>query len=455
MEEPKILRCLSITLVVSMALIMSACKPDPEPAGTCTAPSDWFPHAQTPSPNNLADFTSNCHFHRWSWQSFLWLTQRMPEGQLRFETFARPNHLMADGGIPPTFSAAAGAPLKLMPRVAKSDDPTMLGEIAQAGSLGLLIDQNGRAVYYAMYVNDIFYRFVRENRLYDPEILREAPDTLNFPVGALELKAAWKVVENEDDTSGYYTRPAEVARLVEREGSVVVDTTQTVEAIVALVGLHIAGVVKDHPEFIWATFEHHRNAPTLSDKQLGRYLNIDDTTISHAPVSDEPYTFYKAGATFIESNQNNSGEVQFVDAEAQTLGPATNTFLQYAQGGGDQQNRGNVRRLNEDVLDQLEDPVFSNYYLGGAIWLAADNGLEPNSTQQDLITGSTALSNVTMETFTQKVQDQNNCFSCHNTMQRFPPQPDSDVLPLPGKNLNISHILVNQYFQASQREAEQ
>lgn len=421
-------------------------------ASACVAPSTWFPHSQTPAPNDTATFAINCDFHQWSWQSFLWLTQSMPNGELRFETFASPEQLaVPGGGAPPAFSQAAAGPLKLMPRVAKSADPTLLDEINQAGSLGLLIDQNGRAVYYAMYINDIFYNFVRENGLYNPDSLAAAPDTLDFPIGALELKAAWKVVSPGDDTTGYYIRQAEVAKLVEQNGSVVVDPNETIQVTVALVGLHIAGVVKGHPEFIWATFEHQQNAPTLTDAQLAEYLDVNNDSLNTQPVSSQDFTFYKAGATFIESNQNNAGDVQLVDADAQTLTPVSNIFIQYAQGGGNAQNRAHIVELNDSVLGQLQDPVANQYYLGGAIWLNANNGLVPNSTQQDLITGSTDLSNSSIESFTQKVVDQRNCFNCHNTLQRFPPTQGTNVPPLPGKNLNLSHILVNHYFQAAQQ----
>ena len=414
--------------------------------------SEWFPHGQTPQPDDNATFGTNCMFHQWSWQSFLWLTQTMPDGQLRFETFARPSELMpADGTTPPPFAGRSLATrLVFMPRKVKQDEPTMLDEVNQAGSLGLLVNQDERAVYYSMYVNDVFYEFVRENELYDPEKLAATSPTLDFPVGAQELKAAWKIVEDTDDTSGWYTRRATIAELTEEDGVVVVSPTETREVTVALVGLHIAGVVKDHPEFIWATFEHDENAPTLTDRQLAAYLR-SDSGIDDQPVSPHDFTFYAAGTTFENSNQNNAGQLA-LDEPAQTLTPVTNTFIQYAQGGGRASNRANIRSLNASVLSQLDDPVASRYFLGGAIWLNARDGLVPNSTQQDLITGSTDLSNVTMETYTQKVLEQRNCFGCHNTMQRFPPTPGTGVAPLPGLNLNVSHILVNNYFQASQRQ---
>lgn len=438
----------------------AAAKSDAASTSSCTAPAAWFPHDQTPKPNDDADFTTNCDFHQWSWQTFLWLTQTAPDGQLRFEHFARPSILdvPAGGDLPPFDERAEGSTLKLMPRVAKSDDPTMLDLIQQAGSLGLLVDQDQRAVYYSQYLNGTFYEFVRKHGFQDPEKLANASPTLDFPVGAQELKAAWKIVEDGEDTSDFYTREAEIARLVEKDGAVVVDPSKTETVTVALVGLHIAGVVKDHPEFIWATFEHEGNAPTLTDEQLGKYLDTgmskkQQRKFEQSPVSSKSWTFYEAGTPFIRSNQNNAGDVELVDAHAQTLKPVTNAFIQYAQGGGSKVNRSNVTDLNLSVVSQLKDPVFGSYYEGGAIWLGQKNALKPNETQQDLIVGSTDLSNVTMETFTQKVKSQRNCFGCHNTLQRFPEQQGTGVDPLPGLNLNVSHILVNHYFQASQARA--
>ncbi len=420
--------------------------------GPCLAPPNWFPHDKTPKPNDSVVFTENCQFHQWSWQMFLWLTQTTGN-ELRFESFARPTDLFSPSQAAPADFASLGANrmLKLNPRTTKTDDPTMLDEINQAGSDGLLIDQNGRAVYYSMYINDVFYNFVKENNLYDPTALAAFSDSTDFPIGALELKVAWKVVGPNDNTQGMYTRKAEISKLVEKNGTVVIDPTQVEQVTVAMVGFHIAGVTAGHPEFIWATFEHNRNSPTLTDEQLKAYLDVNNNTINNEVVSDTDWTFFKAGSTFIQSNQNNAGKVKITDPNAQTLTPVTNAFLQYAQGGGVQSNRDHIKELNASVLEQLKDPIFSNYYLGGAIWLKEPNALVPNSTQQDLITGSTDLSNVTLETFTQKVNTERNCFSCHNTMQRFPPNPGTGVDPLPGKNVSVSHILVNNYFQRSER----
>lgn len=430
-------------------------KPPTADSGICIAPKEWFPHDSTKKPSDSGAFTTNCEFQQWSWQSFLWLTQTMPNGGLRFETFATPADLAVDKGQLPAFAARnASAPLKLMPRTKKSDDPTLLNEINQAGSQGLLVDQNGRAVYYSMYINDVYYEFVRQNGLYDPATFANAPDTLDFPIGAMELKASWKVVGPGDNVQGFYTRKATINKLTTQNGTVVVDPTQTEEVTVALVGLHIAGVVQGHPEFIWATFEHKNNAPTMSADMLNQMLNLNSDSSIRAfnklPVNDQNWTFYKANTPVGQSNVDNASIVKLTNPTAQTLTPITNAYIQYAQGGGTDENRRNIISMNESVLDQMKDPIWSNYYLGGAIWLKEPNVLVPNSTQQDLITGSKTLSNSTMETFTQKVLSQNNCFQCHNTMQRFPDNPNVNVPPLQGMNLNVSHILVNNYFQRSQ-----
>lgn len=425
-------------------------------ASACTAPAAWFPHSQTPRPDDNANFTSNCDFHQWSVQMFLWLTQTMPDGQLRFEHFARPSALLTPGGgTPPPYDQVAGEAAATMPRVAKSDDPTLLNEVNQAGSLGIMVDPHNRAVYYSMYVNQTFYDFVVDNGLYDPDTFYQASDTMNFPVGSLELKASWKILDDPDGgDQGWYTRWMTISELAEVDGQVVVVPGETETVRVALVGFHVAGVVNQHPEFIWATFEHRDNAPTLTDAQLAAYLDASDPSINQQPVSDQSFTFYRAGTKFVDSNQNNVGLLELTSTADQTLTPITDAFTQYAQGGGSDSNRDNVRNLNQSVHQQLTDPVFGTYDYGGAVWLGANDGLVPNSTLQDLMVGSTALSNVTMETFTQKVLEQNNCFGCHNTMQRFPQQTGTGVKPLPGKNLNVSHILVNNYFQAAQKQTQ-
>src|SRR5262249_12272552 len=48
----------------------------------CAAPAAWFPHATTPEPD-FHQPGSNCEFHQWAWQEFLWLTQPDQNGRIR------------------------------------------------------------------------------------------------------------------------------------------------------------------------------------------------------------------------------------------------------------------------------------------------------------------------------------------------------------------------------------
>ena len=408
----------------------------------CQAPPSWFPPNQTPRPDDSANFNSNCKFHQWSWQMFLWLTQKTgPNGELRFESFPSPQDLFnSQGSKPESFAnRKAYRPLLLSARPLKERPGSSLEEINQAGSNGLLIDQNGRAVYYSQYINKTFYDFVRSKKYYDPTVYLSAPATENFPISSMELKASWKILASGEKFNGY-SREAIINPLIEKDDKVVVDTSRTQKVNVGLVGLHVAGVVKNHPEFIWATFEHMENCPPLpSGTDPG----------SSDPVSDKNWLFYKAKTPAKECNINNANVAVLTDPAKQILAPITQVYLRHLNGGGSASNQANIESLNKSVHSQLKkDSVWKNYYLGGAIWLFP-NTLEPNSNLQGNITGSTKLSNATMETFTQQESFRNNCFQCHNTQVKFPPSSASGVQPLPGKNLNISHILVDGYFRTA------
>lgn len=401
-------------------------------ATVCTAPSDWFTHSATKKPDDCADFGPNCNFHKWSWQMFLWLTQPIgSNGELRFETFAAPSDLFTE--TDKTLSAHADLPkrtvLRMKPRSTKSEGPQDLGEVNQAGSRGMLVHADGRAVYYSQHINDVFYNFIRDNGYNIPTKYMAASPNQNFPVGALELKASWRIVNAP--TPEFYTRTAEIELLVEKDGEILVDPTSIATVTVALVGMHVVGVVKGHPEFIWATFEQKNNAPVLP---VG--------TLPTKPVSSRDWTFYKAGTPKRECNL--SGSRDFVlDESTQKLSPVTNAYLQYACGGGSEENTANIKSLNKSVQAKLKPP-WNNYELIGDTWILP-NTIEPGQSLYPQAVGSSSLSNVTMETFT---QTQGNCFMCHTTLRYT-----GHGVTIPALNMNLSHIMIDGIIQASQKEA--
>lgn len=391
-------------------------------AQTCTAPASWFPHAQTPAPTNGAP-GSDCAFHQWAWQTFLWMTQPVG-GDLRFitQTFT-PGQVFAPGGPLPAAQSVPKQRFTLRPRTSKEVAPKNLGGINQAGDRGVLVDPvTSRAVYYATHLNDVYFNFIRQNNFNDPQALENASPTLNFPVGTLEMKSAWRVVGPGDDTTGVYTTTADIELLTTNAaGKVVVDPTQVVTVKVALVGLHVVGVVENHPEFIWATFEPSSNAPQLP-------ANVPPT--SPNPVSGTASTFYLANTPANQCNVSNAGNVTLTNPTSQALSPVTNVFRQVAWGGGSAADVANIQALNASVHAQLGNEVWTNYNLIGGVWISGT--LQPNvfpAPQQ----GSVRLANTTMETFAQGF---GNCFSCHNT---FPLSEGGANLG--AKNINLSHAL--------------
>ena len=411
----------------------------------CLPQADWFPHANTPPPDS-AGFasSSNCEFHQWSWNAFLWLTQDVG-GQPRFLTM-------------PTDGIGGVADGVLDPLIGRSQQARTVELIDQAGPDGVLVDRKGRAIYYSIHSNDVFGQFIASNNLEDPQALRGFDPQKAFPVDSMTLKAAWKVVQPGEDVSTFYTRQAQIAKLAMRKGKIVA-TADTETQTVALVGFHIGGTVNGHPEMIWATFEHQANAPDLP--QPMEKMQPNDI------VSGKDWTFYQAGTPFKQCNLNAAGSGALtLNAQTQTLSPVTQVCRMVPYGGekpcppgATDCNIPNIMSMNASAQSQLND-VWKNYFEVGAIWFNQLDALQPNCTFQPgsslecvppdkkspLLTGSMRLSNSTIETFTQVQSTQNNCFACHNTTQVISPDPRAQSLP--GLNVNLSHVVINDYFQA-------
>ena len=404
-------------------------------ATTCAAPAEWFPASQTTPPDPNIDFDSFCKFHQWAWQSFLYLTQTEDGGALRFETFPT-NHDVVTG----TRAEASGG-LKLKVRGRKTDDPDdPFDAINQAGRGGVLVDQNGRAVYYSQYVNDAMFDEIVQKSWNDPAILETIPPQTVFATGDVELKVSWKILSGDDDPSGFFARKATIDKLINTDDGIKPDPASQLEVAVALVGFHVVGWVNGHSEAIWATFEHNDNAPDFAANQS-----------PSAPVSDRNWTFYAANTPAIDCNQASTTDMT-LDEATQVLSPVTQACRQYPFGMAadtppDDGNLKAIQELNRSVREQLEaGSTLRNYFEVGAIWTNPQPPpLEPDSSLQDVLVGSTLLSNATIETFTQTVRSENNCFSCHNTEMYNPT--DFKIAPLQGTNLNLSHIILEAYVE--------
>ena len=144
--------------------------------------------------------------------------------------------------------------------------PDVLRSITQAGG-GTLYDLNGKPVYYEVAMNRDQYEFILQNGLYnaDTQATYGASNVIVLPsgpskygqMGALEVKAAWKVLSDAERKSGrFHMVPAILP------GSFVPVT-------VGLVGYHVFLPVSG--QGIWATFAQVDNAPVQGQPATAKY----------------------------------------------------------------------------------------------------------------------------------------------------------------------------------------
>lgn len=271
-------------------------------------------------------------------------------------------------------------------------------------------------------------RIMKANGLTIPS-LEMAIDYLSM---AMEVKASWVPSWVLADKSGYILHKANLPTYTKNtDGSLAVNGNKETE--VALVGMHVVGSVKGHPEMIWSTFEHYKNAPNTTYAYVAK--NGETKYHSDRFISDSHKWLFNNGSMaginkeFARTNKsmnilkvsksnpvttasnvvrlspwgslanNASADInsQMISTNQQVIA-AFNSF--YAQQG----------------IKKSKDPR-SNYILTGSSW--GTDGKFPTYTDKPLtknISGSPAMENATLETFTQSFGTSMNtsgCFSCH------------------------------------------
>ncbi|PXY46543.1 hypothetical protein [Flavobacterium hydrophilum] len=395
-------------------------------ASECLAPANWFTMVnntrQTPPPNegptsvfaNNATVT-NCDFHQWSWQKFLWLTNEV-NGMPSFMTTliqvnADGQRLNPGNGIVLTDTAQASSASDIL------KTPNYPSGVPRSAT-----------VYYSIFMDKLMYTTMLK---YGP-IAKNDPSKvkdITFPVGSLELKTSWVDASVLKDPSSYFTTQGVI---------------NGVKTRVALLGMHVVGVVENHPEFVWATFEHENLAPAYDWSKA--------TPTTDAPVtSTVDYPFFNKSSTATVTNIT-SGNGLYTDVfsvykygvpveKAMKGSFNVQLFMKTSQNGS--QNLNNIRTINQSVKSQLKG-IWNNYFYNGSIWI---NTAGYNTTQQQaalldslsydlsnsnpgkLTRGSVAAYNITMETYVQvgfapksihqvTVDSLVNCFSCHNASHR-------------------------------------
>lgn len=401
--------------------------------------NNWFPHSETKNPlegrnSPFAKSTStNAIFHQWSWQKFLWLTKPTYEiEKLKINVNGKEQPLYIGEKLPlflnPKRLTQVSSHMDVVSQ--KEGASVVLKYIHQAGSSGILttnpdysIHKKSDTIFYSIHVDPILKNAAEK---FKDSILNKTlgKDNLSsFPVGSLELKVSWvaKSAIVKDKQKDYFTTVAAITK----DGITYKNTE------VALLGMHVVGVVENHPEFIWATFEHDDLAPnydwkqnkanTLADKLLfkkGATQGIDAIKVD--TITKQVKEKYKVFDLFKYGVPRNKGGDFMITSQNEPV------------------NFDNIQNINSCVKENLKD-VWKNYFYNGSIWIDTDgltkkeqakllvklNDTIGNGTLGSYTRGSLNCANVTMETFTQtfkndidkvNVKTLANCFSCHNAV---------------------------------------
>jgi hypothetical protein len=407
------------TLTV-LALLFALAPPLSAVPQPCPASAAWVSAPSEPDFN--VDPPTICAFYQYSWQSFLYLTSPAAGGRgaLNFETFPSVADVFGQGAL---LKAAAnrrlGAPTlfqdkridRLRTFQVRGSEP--LDAIEQAGSNGVLVDQNGNVTYYEQYLDPIAANFIRACDLNVTACqTTAAAQSLRFPAGALEIKISWRPLPAGTPNAGSYYTLRDVPVFNPQTGK------ETVTDL-GLVGFHLVYTTPNHQEMVWATFEHVANAPDgpcagattpppgFSGWAFNNAVSADCTKINQFTRTTAPYDVTQAVRNYPYGTGSDFGKFD----------PAT------------------IKILNQSVLGVLPaGSVWRNYFLVGALWTKGGvlPAIAPGQTGANEA-GSTFLSNATLETFTQWPNPvagdtsklRVNCFSCHNaeTTSTSPPNP--------------------------------
>lgn len=455
----------------------------PDPASDCVVDKavleTWFADGSIETngwvkPANSVEFDDStvCDFYKWGAQMFLWLTSPENAGFV-FDGAAFFDVVSVGHGEFKFVTSTPDTANNMSLRDMKSDE--QIEGAGQAGGSGVLISRENSLTYYGIHANDVYayYRTGQAGGEFKGTAIATAfpttasdlnliEKTMNMSFGdgvalALELKTSWVNVNAVAGDAGDYVTIKAMVPSYARTSDTLWTKGDPEEMTLALVGMHVVGSAKGHPELIWATFEHRNNAPSASyfyDKTnfYNKTNNEDDSggsgkgprlRTSPVEVPFDPsgdWTFFdpasgqhadKLGSVPMLAAVNSDGNIAAKNGD--TIRPV-NVLRLNAWGDGpyltDQpDNASELIAINRSILGNLATgDVRKNYLQIGSIW--TQKGQIPDSDTASYLRGSLKLANATMETFHQFPDIQGfvsvNCFSCHQT--------SSD------ESINVSHI---------------
>jgi hypothetical protein len=158
-------------------------------------------------------------------------------------------------------------------RIQEASPPTMfvaIDEVAfnQPFRAGPLIDQRGNYSLNTISMNAVMRDYIRDRRLGTYAGQQSFAGVIDFPsgeraaeaIGSIMIKASWRVLTDSDDPREFHT--AKAYRFF--PGTKSSASTCDVRTL-GLVGLHVVHKTESRRQWIWSTFEHVRNVPSIDD----------------------------------------------------------------------------------------------------------------------------------------------------------------------------------------------
>lgn len=306
------------------------------------------------------------------------------DGKLLWETWLSDSDIFVSSGKPADWcspSANGSRQLQLSkanPHIKQMIKNSALGDSILEAVDGVLTDQNGRFVRYEVLVNDVEYQYIVKHNLWNKagQTAYTSKNTVNFTDGSIELKLAWKVLDQDEiNSKTFYMTRGTVYN--DAEGS---KSPGKNPVTLGLVGFHL--VYKDPKHgHLWATFEHVQNAPDSASAK-------------------GDFSFYNSNCKTADKCASNTQYAKKPYTELDKNGKPLNTPTQVVRVNPIDTNDHGVAALNSYYQGLLKGSVFANYQLVGTQWSV---GFALN--------GKPAiLANTTMETYNQKTSS---CIVCH------------------------------------------
>lgn len=277
----------------------------------------------------------------------------------------------AEWGHFPSTPTQCGTATRVLFRSAKVAD-VLDSNVQPTGSQGnlpvTLTDQRGELVRYEIRLNRTAFEYIATRGLWDA-LVQYNVDQMEFPSGAILVKAAWLPVEGRQ--SRFQTTEACVCDKDPSEPGAQCDLRQ-----MGLVGFHVMSKIPPAPQWIWSTFEQVDN------------------------VGKAGATFWRPCLNCAVNRQTRPGLPNQV--QRTTPIPSTNPDCNKPDEAAD-----NVQALNLHMQAALRDTPLQFYELINTQWPLPAASRGPHTVFQVL---PPLLANTTLESF---IQPTSSCMGCH------------------------------------------